>query len=75
MKYFFKTKKLLSFVIMLCMTLSLFATPQAYATGYDVTKYSKNDVDAINAMMKSANLVDHFSQRKLSETLYDSPGR
>lgn len=75
MKYFFKTKRFLSFIIMLCMTLSLFATPQVYAAGYDPSKYSKNDVDAINAMMKSANLVDEYSQMKLSETLYDSPGR
>jgi len=53
MKNITKVKKILSFVLTLCITLSLFVTSHVFAATYDTSKYDKNDVEIINAMIKN----------------------
>ena len=60
MKNTTKTKKFLSFVLTLCITLSLFATTQVLANykKYDTSEYNKNDIEAVNALIKSQKYIN-----------------
>ena len=70
MKNITKIKKLLSLVLTLCITISLFATTQVLANEkeYDTSQYYKNDVDTVNAFM----IATKFDGR---EELINAPGR
>ena len=62
MKNITKIKKILSLILTLCITLSLFVSPQVFAATYDTSKYDKNDVAIINAMIENNNFPGNIDE-------------